>query len=493
MQMFRKVARAVHASATALILSFPGAAFALTADDLKWDLTYQTVLKNYPLSNDEFLPIWIASMPARSVHEKLVAYKGEPILASVLIETPDMHAGDPLADWIIKTKTSAVRCQFHPKFLERKCIKLDRVKTDRFISALSRFKPMVLKAPSKSVIGKFGDGREQLFNYVGFVSIFANGAASQRPIATAELMNFGMNPENEASPEAGRMALELARLTMTASQFKEFQTANAAQTQDMALRSALEAKNLRRAGQVLDRGAAVSGISSRQSEISPLPTAAKSGSIAAIDVLIKRGAKLDADESAALKAAIEAGNPDIVRHLLSRGALVDPRNAKSSSPSTVFETPLRFAVRMQMLDMAKLLIELGGDVNYRQARTILATAAIGMNLEMVDLLLKNGAQPDQLADGEIDTPLIYLMGYSGTLMDGPTGKDKQDDIRKSEDTIEAITRRLVAGGANVNFINRMCNTAYAQAESRKSERMKALLVSLGADPKLHENCAVNPR
>jgi hypothetical protein len=113
-----------HALACAL-LCVATSAHCLSADDLKWDLSYERALKAYPLPEDEWMRSWPGHYPSRPIHQRMADYRGEPIEASVLIEQLDGHTGAPSALWLIKTHGSAQVCQFHPKSQDQPCTTLD--------------------------------------------------------------------------------------------------------------------------------------------------------------------------------------------------------------------------------------------------------------------------------------------------------------------------------------------------------------------------------
>ncbi len=178
----------------------------------------------------------------------------------------------------------------------------------------------------------------------------------------------------------------------------------------------------------------------------------------------------------------------MVQHLLNHGAHVDPPKDSLNAYGKIYQSPLGLAVKRRNETLARLLIDQGANVNIEQSRAVISLAACNQDLPMVDLLLKRGAQPDQVAQDEWKTALLFLMGYSGRLMGWPQDEKQQTEILRREANIEKIVRRLIAGGAEVNFVSRICTTAYLEASNNHSEGMKKLLVELGADPELHKRC-----
>ena len=141
-----------------------------------------------------------------------------------------------------------------------------------------------------------------------------------------------------------------------------------------------------------------------------------------------------------------------------------------------FSTALGVAAVEGNEPAARLLIEHGADVNARQSGTILASAIRGHNLKLIDLLLSKGAHPDEVAFGDDDTPLMLVVLYNDVEQ-----RKKGGAALDSEANWAAIARRLVAGGANVNYMDCVCRSAYTEARDRRSAAMMNLLTTLGAD------------
>ncbi len=106
-------------------------------------------------------------------------------------------------------------------------------------------------------------------------------------------------------------------------------------------------------------------------------------------LLIENGADVNAktnDSQTPLHLAVEEGNLDIVKLLIANDADV---NAKANNG-----TPLHLAVgnyQKNHLKIAKLLIENGADVN-AFGKTVLHSAAMCDNIELVNLILNEGAE-----------------------------------------------------------------------------------------------------
>ncbi|KIW24644.1 uncharacterized protein PV07_10348 [Cladophialophora immunda] len=183
---------------------------------------------------------------------------------------------------------------------------------------------------------------------------------------------------------------------------------------------------------LLKAGASTSSVTSLTSR-TPLHTAAAHGSVETIELLLKAGADIEAQNSIGFRPlqeacmrghhavvellathksteghmfedcnplpdqhdvppiiiAIEKGYPKIAEILLRHG----------SNPDTEDEygTALLQSVQFGRLDIARLLLERNADANKVRPKTIpaIVEAAAGENLEMIELLLKHGADPEK--------------------------------------------------------------------------------------------------
>jgi ankyrin repeat protein len=100
------------------------------------------------------------------------------------------------------------------------------------------------------------------------------------------------------------------------------------------------------------------------------------------------------DGFTALHLAVFFGHRDLVKHLLDLGA--DPRLAARNKTFASGVSPLQSAVTRGSVELAKLLLDRGADVNARDADdgSPLFTAAFNGNLALVELLLARGARAD---------------------------------------------------------------------------------------------------
>ena len=441
---------------------------ALAAPDLKWDLSYRSALREHPIADNEFMAIWPDRYPKRPIHDKLANYAGERIEASLLIERPDGDSGYPFASWFIKTRTTAQVCSLY-KDPERPCKQLDPARTEAFISEVMNFKPLKFTPSKENEIGNV-DGTPILANYVGFISVYVNGRALQRPIAGVE---------------GERLSDAIAKVQLTPQELKEREAQIEQQRRATAFIEAVRMGDIDTMRRLVDQGQQIED--PRNHEFPAIAIAAGAGQKAAVSFLLQRGARIDATESAALKAAVEARDSDMVEYLLSRGAKVDPPRHSLSFHGGVHATPLGVAVKLKDMKMAQLLIRRGANVNAAQYTPPLTSATLARDLPMMDLLISHGAKPDQSGNYDSDTALMQLAQSSGTLT-RPIQEAQQNASLKAEAELKNIVMKLVAAGANVNHVTSTCGTAYAKAKLYESEGMVRLLTQLGADPQLGTRC-----
>jgi ankyrin repeat protein len=242
----------------------------------------------------------------------------------------------------------------------------------------------------------------------------------------------------------------------------------------------------------------------RASGDSPLTKAVKSRDVQAVRALLKSGADVNArggDGSTALLWAANTSNADIARALISAGAAVDVANdfgvtpllhasrigdatmvdlllqagANPSKAHPEGETPLMAAARSGSVPAARLLLARGVNVNAAesfQKTTPLMWAAAEGHLDVVGLLLEAGADPN------LQAHVTSLTQRANA--DHPTGgfTALMYAARRGDD---ALVRRLVSGGANVNLKNGDGASAAMVAIYNDRFDVAATLLELGSD------------
>jgi uncharacterized protein len=205
---------------------------------------------------------------------------------------------------------------------------------------------------------------------------------------------------------------------------------------------------------------------------SALLWAAHQGSPELVTLLLKAGADANAANNFGVTPLLEAsryGDAGTIKALLDGGADV-------ATAAREGETPLMAAARAGNAAAVQLLVERGADVNAvetLQEQTALMWAAAEGHLEVVDVLLDSGADPNRKArTSELST--------RSTRTDYPSGgfTALHWAVRNGE---EAVVRRLVEGGVDMNITNADGATAMMLAIINDRFDLAATLVELGAD------------
>jgi ankyrin repeat protein len=191
--------------------------------------------------------------------------------------------------------------------------------------------------------------------------------------------------------------------------------------------------------------------------------------------------------------AVAKGNREAVEAALHQGAKVDARNSKG-------RTPLILAAQAGRLDIIKLLVASGADVNARTTTetggTVLGFALEGNNREAVEYLIAHGAEIELRSRNGM-TPLFYaastgqddmiqlllskganlnVMGLSDSLGNYLTPLM----IAGIHDHPETL-KLLVAKGAKVDKRNNVGATALMEIAKRPQPGILKLLIERGAD------------
>ena len=237
---------------------------------------------------------------------------------------------------------------------------------------------------------------------------------------------------------------------------------------------------------------------------SALVKAVKAGDLQVVRALLKSGTDVNAaagDGSTPLLWAAHGSHLDIARALIAAGATVDAANEfgvtplldasrggdapmvdlllqSGASPTRAHpegETPLLAAARAGSVPAVRQLLARGVDVNTAegfQKTTALMWAAAESHMEVVDLLLEAGADPNR--QGHV-TALTERHNA-----DHPTGGFTAL-MFAARNGNEALARRLVARGANINLKNGDDASAVMIAIYNDRFDVAAALIELGSD------------
>lgn len=235
-----------------------------------------------------------------------------------------------------------------------------------------------------------------------------------------------------------------------------------------------------------------------------LMTAARTGDPEAIRRLLVRGADPNAREQlrgqTALMWAAARNNTAAVHMLAELGADIHARTDNpspvrgrtfASVPPTGF-TPLLFAVRSGHLEVVRVLLDAGADVNdaVSDGQSALVIAAANANWEMAAYLLDRGADPNYAGAGwnalhqSVRTRRMNIgFGTPGPFASGQL--DSLDLIRKLIAHGVDVNARMMRNGmrdGQRNRLNRLGATAFFLAAKVTDVEAMRVLFQAGADP-----------
>lgn len=161
--------------------------------------------------------------------------------------------------------------------------------------------------------------------------------------------------------------------------------------------------------------------------------------------------------AAPLHEAAKAGQLETVKQLLAEGADIE---ARDNTGNTAGETPLTLAALAGEAEAVELLIGLGAAVDGRSIRgsTALHAAAYGGHLDIVGLLLENGAAINDGGNKSKTTPL---------------------HMAAEENHLE-VAQKLILSGAEIEPMNLNHFTPASMAAFKPHEEMLILLRLHGA-------------
>jgi ankyrin repeat protein len=255
-----------------------------------------------------------------------------------------------------------------------------------------------------------------------------------------------------------------------------------------------------------------------------LMTAARTGNIDAVRLLLDRGAQVNAADTesnqTALMLAIRENHPDVVRLLLERGAdakartkIIDNPPPEAGNlqgigraqnlPKGVIQggmTPLLYAAREGRANIAEMLVPKGAEVNQAEAygTSPLLLAILNNHMDVARFLLDHGADPNA-ADGFGRTPLWSAVDVRNLDLDSATGENGIDrapvlDLIKTlldrgaslnpQLKTEPPSRRWMLRFGASSWVNPVGQTPFVRAALSGDVTVMRLLLDQGADPKI---------
>ncbi|XP_015250018.1 PREDICTED: ankyrin repeat domain-containing protein 50-like [Cyprinodon variegatus] len=237
----------------------------------------------------------------------------------------------------------------------------------------------------------------------------------------------------------------------------------------------------------------------------PLILAAQEGHLSTVKLLLDRRSPIDHrayDGHSALSAAFLEGHTDVAELLMKRGADTDVRDAEGR--------PLLYLLVLEHhLHMATLVIEKGGvplESRDSEGRTALHVASWQGSVEIVDLLLKHGANPNA-QDSEGRPPLHSvawtgheqvghrLLAANNVIIDLACHQGATPLSIAAQEGHFNIVKMLLENGANPNHIDKYGRSPVKVAGKNGHVTVVRLLESYGAKPYiglLHNSSTVSP-
>ena len=229
----------------------------------------------------------------------------------------------------------------------------------------------------------------------------------------------------------------------------------------------------------------------------PLHQAAYDGKPVVAALLLAAGARINAvgpDLRTPLLLAVVRGSRDVVELLLANGADTEWRDAFGC-------TALHYAVEVRARDLVTLLLAHGADVNAgtTQGSTIGATALMGSahagDLEIIKVLLENGAQIEQVdqhgftalmvaaGDGQVDAAKLLL--ERGAKIEAADQEGTTVFMRAAKSGQLEMVKFLRERGAKLDARDKVGFTALHEAADRGYAGVVEFLLGLGleADPR----------
>ena len=377
---------------------------------IPWDLTYRQFLADYEIPQNEFIHTWLKRNPHRLIEDKLNDYAGEPITVSVLVEMPDMHAGEPLAWWFVQTDNTARSCEYHPNFPDGRCTDFPSGKVRQLAEEIRDFAvlPYADLASQKLAIGKDEKQNPVLGNVMGIISLYLDGQTMQRPMFLFEQMDVRAAREFdlrsirrydflEANSE--RLMRAIQRAALSEADFARYQRKTAERRRRAMLENAANRGDWTQADALFKEIAREDGSAmavSLANHLINLP--AGKGDPDGVDFLLKKGARVDTNGDLPLKAAIDANDEHMAEHLLEKGTIID--SPKDELASRIGQSVLEYAVGHGKESMVRFLVRHGANVNRIGGNCVTPYAATQWTISGVDkvsmqkLLIELGADPE---------------------------------------------------------------------------------------------------
>ncbi len=438
--------------------------------DLGWDLSYASAVSSRYIDPREFMTVWVKTLsPQRPIAKQMASYEGEEIEASLLIELPDGHTGDPLAAWYIKTRAGARVCGSHPKKPEGECGQLEPARIEALVREVANFKKIAYDPDPKMTLPTGGGsiaGESNRLNYVGLLSVYLHGKSFQRAIHAEEYLISERGYRAVATEDGGRLVRAISKATLTPEAYQKEERELRRKSLEASLREAVAMGDMTKIREMLDKNG------DRGLAETTLAAGVRYGRLDIVQMAVARGANVRFLDNDPLRIAAQEGLIEIGTYLIAQGAEINPKGRVVNSP------PLTVAVEAGRLPFVEFLLKQGADPEGSGFRNPLAIAMSKRDIAMANLLLDYGAKPDPA--GSRDWPvLLSIVGKP------PVGsREPPEDTAALQKRI-AVIERLILAGARVRATGPGCQTPY---DTAYPEEVQKLLLKHGADPDMRQLC-----
>ncbi|KAG6623080.1 ankyrin-like protein [Phytophthora cinnamomi] len=221
----------------------------------------------------------------------------------------------------------------------------------------------------------------------------------------------------------------------------------------------------------------------------PLFDAARTDEAEMLKVLLAHGADASGRDpvgSSVLHIAAKYGAMSVLEVLRSSSVREEVNAADSLG-----NTALHYAADCTQLDVARVLIAMGADVNLanRRMATPLHTAVSKAKLAMAKLLLEEGQADVNATDFQDNTALLLLAAMTSSDMDEYISDSEEDE----EESVQLqMARLLLEHGADVNAANTATATPLHHAMRRYDLELMDVLLAHGADVNLRNRFGDTP-
>jgi len=224
-------------------------------------------------------------------------------------------------------------------------------------------------------------------------------------------------------------------------------------------------ENLKTIQLLIDRGAELDALDVTQS--TPLHLALINENFDIVELLIRRGADVNAlyhKKLTPLHLAAVSGSPDAIKLIL-------PKNKDINSQDDSKSTSLHLAADSGSLEGVALLLDYKADVNARDNKrsTPLHLASRRGSFNLVQLLLERGADPN--AQNEKGWTALHIATQKGAVK---------------------VVQCLLERGAHANIADGDGRTPLHVASNSKNTKIVALLMEHGADPSVQDARKLTP-